>query len=148
MKKFFKFIGKYFFIILGIVLFFVFFFSYIKESTQRLIKWLNPDNYSSVKDDSKATISDYKAGAIADTLHVAMSSMGTDFVRIKQVLQGLTVHDFAKVHNKFGIRGYIDTFGVGTDIPTSLRLNLTQWMESELNHEQFKELKKLHPTIF
>ncbi|CAA0245479.1 hypothetical protein ACE1MK_07355 [Tenacibaculum maritimum] len=129
------------FLILAIL--FVFFF----DSFKRLGKWFSPDNYGVSLDDSKSIISDLKASSIADILHVSMASMGTDFVRIKDVLSGLSVHDYAKVHNKFGVRGYIDSLGVGVDIPLSLRLNLTQWFESELSRSELFQLRSMYPFI-
>ncbi|WGH76139.1 hypothetical protein P8625_02935 [Tenacibaculum tangerinum] len=139
-------IQKYALLIGGLLLLFILFFQYLKSFFNS--KKFGFDDYSNSLDENGATIDDSKAYRLADILHVSMASIGTDFESIKIALSGLSPSDYAKVYNRFGTRGYIDIVGVGTNLPTATKLNLTQWFQSELTNYEILELKRLYPLIF
>ena len=94
-----------------------------------------------------ASISDNQAMQFADALHVAMGSMGTDFASIYNIFIQLTKQDYYKVHNKFSDRGYVDFLGVGIDIFYPKKLNLKQWLHSELSSKELLKLKSVAPYL-
>jgi len=146
MKSAFNYLKNNALLIGGFIILLIALFEYFKSLLNS--KNIGFDDYEVTLDAKGASISDDKSKRLADILHVAMGSMGTDFEAIKICLDGLTAPDFSKVHNSFGTRGYIDIIGVGTNVPTALKFNLTQWLESELTNSQKRELKRLHPAIF
>ncbi|WP_440066683.1 hypothetical protein [Tenacibaculum discolor] len=139
-------IKEYALLIGGLFLLLIVFFEYIKNMLSK--GNIGFDDYSVTLDEKGASIDDAKANRIADSLHISMASIGTDYSRIKMLLDGLSSSDFAKVYNRFGTRGYIDIIGVGTNVAGAAKFNLTQWFESELTHAQLRELKTLYPAIF
>lgn len=114
----------------------------------KIIKFFSGDNYFQSLSSFGSTISDFDAQQIADGLHVAMGSTGTEFSDVKRLLKGLSEKDYIKVYNKFETRGYIDILGVGTDLFGALQLNLTQWLHSELSDSEQSQIKLQNPYLF
>lgn len=87
-------------------------------------------------DEGNATLSNGDAGALADMLHEAMYSWGTDEETIKSVLIDLesNTDNFRKVYNAFGRRKYFDT---GAPLPIFSWLatpeNLGGWIKAEFD---------------
>lgn len=140
MKAVYKFIKDNILLIIGgVILIFVFAKGFLNS-------FINKQS-SELFDVKGSVISDNEANQYADVLHTAMGSIGTDFVKIKEVFKNLTEQDFYKVFNKFGDRGYFDWLGVGIDIMYPKMLNLTQWLHSELSSSELKELKVIAPYL-
>ncbi|CAM1370025.1 hypothetical protein TPENAI_60772 [Tenacibaculum litopenaei] len=105
------------------------------------------EQQSATLNTSGSTITDNLANQYADTLHVAMASIGTQFSVVKNVFSEITESDYYKIHNKFGDRGYVDFLGVGIDILYPKLLNLKQWLDSELTSSEKRELKAIAPYL-
>lgn len=93
-------------------------------------------------------LSELEARNYADSLHVAMGSVGTDFLVIESVLSKLNKDTYKQVYNAFSKRGYIDILGVGIDILFPKKLNLNQWFNSELSKEQRLKIIRDYPFVF
>lgn len=99
--------------------------------------------YSPPLDVGKGAISDNLAKQYASILYVAMGSVGTDFATILEVFKSINEQSYYKVYNAFGDKGYVDIVGVGIDILLPKKLNLIEWLRSELKPSQVVELKKV-----
>lgn len=98
--------------------------------------------------DSKATIDDSTAIWIADSLEAAMETFGgQDEKRIFELLAPLSLADFNKVYNAFGLKYYSQTFGEGGVPGFTDRLDLIGWLRSELTIKEINELKALNPQL-
>ncbi|WP_271404999.1 hypothetical protein [Tenacibaculum soleae] len=99
--------------------------------------------YSPPLDVGNGAVSDNLAKQYASILYVAMGSIGTDFGAILEVFKSINEQSYYKVYNAFGDKGYMDVIGVGIDILWPKKLNLTEWLRSELTSNQLVELKKV-----
>ena len=94
------------------------------------------------------SLSEIESRNYADSLHVAMGSMGTDFEVIVSVLSKLNSSTYKQVYNSFNKRGYLDVLGVGIDVLYPKMLNLTQWLNSELSTSQRAVIVRDYPFVF
>lgn len=94
-----------------------------------------------------STISDAQAQLIAERLYNAMSGTGTDEDEIFDALSGLTVNDFVKVYDKFGMRQYSLFWGNVGDPLTSGKHHLITWLTNELNTDEINQLKAMIPGL-
>ncbi|RRO19680.1 hypothetical protein [Flavobacteriaceae bacterium 14752] len=91
------------------------------------------------------TITEVQAQSKASQLMEAMDRLGTDFDRIKNVLNGITPADFVLIADKFGLVRYNLTGRAFWPYPER---NLLEWLALELNEDEMNELRQLHPKIF
>lgn len=107
------------------------------------------DDYSTKLSVKGSTLSDDDCKILADKLHVSMGSIGTDEDVIFDVFEEVkTQSNYNKIHNIFGVRGYVDFLGSGTSIKSSLKLNLSQWLNSELSASDIDSIKQKYKIIF
>lgn len=97
--------------------------------------------------DVGSSLSPSKSKAIADGLHVAMGSMGTDEETVYSLLTGLSLLDYNSVFNSFGTRPYIDATGQGSDNFLGVSYDLNFWLYSELNRFELKKLKLINKEL-
>ncbi|MFL0146518.1 hypothetical protein [Tenacibaculum maritimum] len=139
-----KIFKKSFLLVALLVLFLILLLS---DGFKSLFKAFLNNQQSSSLDVGISNISDNEAALLADTLYVAMGSLGTDFDAIYRVFESINKEDYYKIHNKFGDRGYIDFIGVGIDILFPKLLNLKQWLDSELSNKQKSKLIVVAPYL-
>lgn len=132
-----------YFIVIGLVLIFLY---------RRFVKGVQtpqpPGNLTNTpvekEDDSKSGITEQEARAYAERLYEAMKGIGTDEEAIKKILQPLTLHDYNRVYNMFGLRKY---FVNGEAAFLGENLSLTEWLIQELSDNDIIELKKLNRNL-
>ena len=108
------------------------------------------DDYSAELDESNSVLSSSSAQSLADALHLSMSGFGGgDYERILSLFDEIkTTSNYNKVFNSFGTRGYIPGLRVGKTIGNFSRLNLNQWLHSELNSEQVANLSDSYTFFY
>lgn len=106
--------------------------------------------YNQIKDYFRSfgsNIDSETAKTMAESLHVAMSGIGTDEVIIQEILLNLTKADYYKVSLQFGMKPYDSIFG--TDAWFSFEnANLTEWLIMELTPFEIGELKTQNVAMF
>lgn len=85
---------------------------------------------------------------IANQLHEAMRSLGTDEDLIFESLTGLSQTQFGSVVKAFGLKPYNKYTGnqmgvIGVNLP---KLGLKTWLKNELSDKQFKTLRYKFPN--
>lgn len=85
-------------------------------------------------------ITDAQAEFKAAQLHDAMIGPGTNWKKIKNALEGLTLDDYQLVAQKFGTKRYLIVGG--EPFPAPLR-NLNEWLQRELSSAEINELKNM-----
>lgn len=92
------------------------------------------------------TINETTATNKAALLRDAMEGPGTNFTRIKDALEGMTLADFELISQKFGTPYYIDPNPFsGNGIR---KRTLIQWLTIELRTSQINELGQMIPGLF
>lgn len=105
-------------------------------------------NYNNL-DSSKSNLSDTQARALAEQLHKSMTTWrGTDEDSIYRIFMGLSVDDFNKIYNFFGVRPYMELFGVATTEYLGENIDLFGWLKYELTYSEYKKLESLNPDVF
>ncbi len=98
-----------------------------------------------------ASISQVQAKIIAERLYNAMLVSfdldGTDVDEIFDALTGLTVNDFKKVYEAFGLRQYSIFWGNVGDPFFSDKHDLIVWLTNELSTNDINELRALIPGL-
>ena len=85
----------------------------------------------------------FDAKSVADTLHEAMKSAGTDEDMIFEALTGISAMQFASVIKAFGYRLY-NTY-TGTSYMAVNKYPLKTWLKEELSESDYKTLKNNFP---
>ena len=93
---------------------------------------------------SGATITPNQAQIAASHLLNAMNRFGTDTQLIYNVLRGKTPVDYALIHQAFGEERYT---GVAKGPWPNPYRNLNYWLQSELDQNEWNELKRLMPGV-
>jgi hypothetical protein len=118
-----------------------------EEQQKKKEKNRKVDN-SNFPDNSSPSISKGEAQTIADTQLQAMNTLGTNFPKLKQSLQGLNGADLVLVFRAFGNKYYNTVSGV-LDQPNMLNssfvryLNLHGWYHQELDQENLNIIRKI-----
>lgn len=92
----------------------------------------------------KKTITKNQAANIAAILLTAMNQMGTDEDAIFNALEGKTAGDYAMIFQEFGQVRYDGASASHWPFPER---NLTEWLASELNDSEMKQLNHLMPGV-
>lgn len=102
---------------------------------------------SEIVDDSQTQImlNSAQAQNRANALFEAMRTPGTNFLRIKEALTGITVADYVLIAEKFGTPRY-SGWGEGTFLFP--KRNLSYWISAELDDNEIKEIRQLLPGLF
>ena len=100
------------------------------------------------RDEGNSGMDNSTAKSYADELEAAMETFdGQDEKRIFELLSDLTLSDFNKVFNAFGLKYYSQTFGEGGVPVLTDKLDLIGWLRSELTVDELADLKALNPVL-
>jgi hypothetical protein len=127
----------------------LFLFAVVGFYLNKIIKNFKGEDYFQNLSTFGSTLTSQESNTYADSLHVSMASVGTDFETIKDVFLNIkNQKNYNKVYNSFGTRGYVPVIGVGKSIGDFSKLNLNQWLYEELTREEFEFLKENYSIVF
>lgn len=94
---------------------------------------------------SVITITEVEAQNRANLLLEAMGGLGTNFQRVKEALNNITLADYVLISQEFGTPRY-DGFGE-SHWPFPQR-NLSYWIVAELDNSEIAQIRNMLPGLF